>query len=320
VHLSGTFLAGSIPFVRGRLEAQRVVAGGGPTGICTLPHTLEHPKRHGSESSPRFCREAWIARAHARSRALAAAGILTEVRRGIPPPCQPRRERPQIRLRMNCGRSPVSPVTTSYASRRALIFGFSEIPSTLARCTRERRCAPSSPQRRSPHVQSCFNSVGERPFGLSMPSSSASFDLAAALLESGRSTSIFINEKSHGPFSVRPPKERAFCASRSPATCKSALERYRAFSAAPLELADLVERPLVYVMNRDPDFRAQEKEGATIPAKGVTTRSVKRVSPAIQTGGPRNFLSHLMHSRMRPKMQLRQVHRATHPWLSEHTP
>ena len=68
------------------------------------------------------------------------------------------------------------------------------------------------------------------------------------------------------------------------ATCKEAWERYRAFRGA-LELADLVERALVYVMDKDPDFRAQEKEGAAIPAKGGQRRSVKRVSPADKTGG-----------------------------------
>jgi len=62
------------------------------------------------------------------------------------------------------------------------------------------------------------------------------------------------------------------------------VERYRAFCGA-LELADLVERALVYVMDKDADFRAQEKEGAAIPVKGGQRRSVKRVSPADKTGG-----------------------------------
>ena len=45
------------------------------------------------------------------------------------------------------------------------------------------------------------------------------------------------------------------------------VERCPAFCGA-LELADLVERAVVYVMDRDVDFRAQEKEGAAIPGRG----------------------------------------------------
>jgi hypothetical protein len=59
--------------------------------------------------------------------------------------------------------------------------------------------------------------------------------------------------------------------------------RYRAFSGA-LELADLVERALVYVMDKDTDFRAQE-EGAAMPAKGAQRWSVTWVSPADKSGG-----------------------------------
>ena len=62
------------------------------------------------------------------------------------------------------------------------------------------------------------------------------------------------------------------------------VERYRSFCGA-LELADLVGRALVYVMDKDADFRAQEKGGATIPAKGGQRWSVKRVSPADKAGG-----------------------------------
>src|SRR5262245_18139959 len=40
------------------------------------------------------------------------------------------------------------------------------------------------------------------------------------------------------------------------------VERYREFCGA-LELADLVERALVYVMDRDADFRAHENRSAT---------------------------------------------------------
>jgi hypothetical protein len=62
------------------------------------------------------------------------------------------------------------------------------------------------------------------------------------------------------------------------------VERYRAFCGAP-ELADLVERALACVMDKDADCRAQEREGAAIPAKGAQRWSVKWVSPADKTGG-----------------------------------
>jgi hypothetical protein len=62
------------------------------------------------------------------------------------------------------------------------------------------------------------------------------------------------------------------------------MERYRALCGA-LELADLVERALVYVMDKDADFRAQEKEGAAIPSKGAQRWSAKWVSPADKSGG-----------------------------------
>ena len=81
-----------------------------------------------------------------------------------------------------------------------------------------------------------------------------------------------------------PPKERAFLRVKIARDVQERVERYRAFCGA-LELADLVERALVYVMDKDADFRAQEKGGATIPAKGGQRRSGKRVSPAHKTGG-----------------------------------
>ena len=62
------------------------------------------------------------------------------------------------------------------------------------------------------------------------------------------------------------------------------VERYRAFCSA-LELADRGERAPVYVMDKDADFRAREKEGTTIAAKGAQRRSLKWVSPADKTGG-----------------------------------
>ena len=61
------------------------------------------------------------------------------------------------------------------------------------------------------------------------------------------------------------------------------VERCCAFRGA-LELADLVERALVYVMDQDADCRAQEKEGAASPGRGHAW-SVKWVSPADKTGG-----------------------------------
>jgi len=81
-----------------------------------------------------------------------------------------------------------------------------------------------------------------------------------------------------------PPKERAFLRVKIARDVHERVERYRAFCGA-LELADLVERALVYVMDKDAEFRAQEKEGATIPAKGAQRWSVKWVSPADKTGG-----------------------------------
>jgi len=81
-----------------------------------------------------------------------------------------------------------------------------------------------------------------------------------------------------------PPKKRAFLRAKNARDVHDRVERDRAFSGA-LELADLVERALVYVMDKDADFRVQEKEGAAIPGKGAQRWSVKWVSPADKTGG-----------------------------------
>ena len=62
------------------------------------------------------------------------------------------------------------------------------------------------------------------------------------------------------------------------------VERYREFCGA-LELADLVERALVYVMDKDADFRAHEKGGASISTKGERQPGAKRFSPADKAGG-----------------------------------
>ena len=88
-----------------------------------------------------------------------------------------------------------------------------------------------------------------------------------------------------------PPKERAFLHVRIVRDVQERVERYRAFCGA-LELADLVVRMLVYVMNKDADFRSQEKEGAAIPGKGAQRWSVKWVSPADKTGGAPQLFCH----------------------------
>ncbi|HEV8259231.1 MAG TPA: hypothetical protein VGQ19_00565 [Burkholderiales bacterium] len=81
-----------------------------------------------------------------------------------------------------------------------------------------------------------------------------------------------------------PPKERAFLRVKIARDVHERAERYRTYCGA-LELAHLVECSLAHVMDKDADFRAREKEGTTIPAKGVQRRSVKWVSPADKTGG-----------------------------------
>ena len=69
------------------------------------------------------------------------------------------------------------------------------------------------------------------------------------------------------------------------------VERYGAFCGAH-ELADLVERALVYVTDTDVDCRAQEQEGAAIPRKGGQRWCVKWVSPADKAGGAPYFFCH----------------------------
>jgi hypothetical protein len=64
-----------------------------------------------------------------------------------------------------------------------------------------------------------------------------------------------------------PQKELAHLRAKITSEVLERVERYREFCGA-LELADLVERALVYVMDKDADFRALEKGGASIPAKG----------------------------------------------------
>jgi hypothetical protein len=62
------------------------------------------------------------------------------------------------------------------------------------------------------------------------------------------------------------------------------VERYREFCGA-LELADLVERALVYVMDKDVDLRAHENGSATPRAKVERRRRANRVSLADKAGG-----------------------------------
>jgi len=49
--------------------------------------------------------------------------------------------------------------------------------------------------------------------------------------------------------------------------------------------ADLVERALVYLMDKDAEFRAQEKGNASISSKLERQPRAKRVSPADKSGG-----------------------------------
>ena len=81
-----------------------------------------------------------------------------------------------------------------------------------------------------------------------------------------------------------PPKELAPLRVKIARQVHERVERYREFCGA-LELADLVERALVYVMDRDADFRAHENGGATTRAKGERRQRASRVSPADKAGG-----------------------------------
>src|SRR5215510_12738712 len=77
-----------------------------------------------------------------------------------------------------------------------------------------------------------------------------------------------------------PPKELAPLRVKIARSVHERVERYREFCGA-LELADLVERALVYVMARDADFRGS----ATPRAKVERRRRPNRVSPADKAGG-----------------------------------
>jgi hypothetical protein len=79
-----------------------------------------------------------------------------------------------------------------------------------------------------------------------------------------------------------PQKELAHLRVKIAREVHERVERYREFCGA-LELADLVERALVYVMDKDVDFRAHEKGVAPREVEG--RQRAKRVSPADKAGG-----------------------------------
>ena len=66
------------------------------------------------------------------------------------------------------------------------------------------------------------------------------------------------------------------------------VERYREFCGA-LELADLVERALIYVMDKDADFRARESGVAEAGAKGFVNKPFDReqILQALDAAGAR---------------------------------
>ena len=81
-----------------------------------------------------------------------------------------------------------------------------------------------------------------------------------------------------------PPKEFAPLRVKIAREVHERVERYREFCGA-LELADLVERALVYVMDKDTDFRAHENGIATNNDKNERRPRAKRGSPADKSGG-----------------------------------
>ena len=81
-----------------------------------------------------------------------------------------------------------------------------------------------------------------------------------------------------------PPKERVHLRVKIARDVQERVERYREFCGA-LELADLVEQALAYVMDKDAAFRAHEKGSAASATKNERRRDAKRVSPADKPGG-----------------------------------
>jgi hypothetical protein len=80
------------------------------------------------------------------------------------------------------------------------------------------------------------------------------------------------------------PKELAHLRVKIARDVHERVERYREFCGA-LALADLVERALAYVMDKDAAFRAHEKGEASSPAKSERRLGAKRGSPADKAGG-----------------------------------
>jgi hypothetical protein len=81
-----------------------------------------------------------------------------------------------------------------------------------------------------------------------------------------------------------PPKETRPLRVKIAREVHERTERYRAFCGA-LELSDLVERALVYVMDKDAAFRAHEKLGVQAPRKSERQLRAGRGSPADKAGG-----------------------------------
>ena len=71
------------------------------------------------------------------------------------------------------------------------------------------------------------------------------------------------------------PKELAHPREKITREVSERVECYREICGA-LELADLVERALVYVMDKHADFRAHENGEASIPAKTTRQPRAKR--------------------------------------------
>ena len=80
------------------------------------------------------------------------------------------------------------------------------------------------------------------------------------------------------------PKELAHLRVKISRDVHERVSRYQTFCGA-LELGSLVERALVYVMDKDADFRAQELGGAKVGGKVERQGRAKRSPPADKTGG-----------------------------------
>ena len=81
-----------------------------------------------------------------------------------------------------------------------------------------------------------------------------------------------------------PPKDLVHLRVKIARQVNDRVERYREFCGA-LALADLVERALVYVMDKDADFRAQELGSAKAAGKVERQGRAKRSPPADKPGG-----------------------------------